>query len=47
MAKTKANIYFGEENFDKFNYYCEKTGRKLSPLVIRAVEEYIIRNPIK
>jgi hypothetical protein len=46
MDKTKKNIYFGDK-LEKFEIYCEKTGRKLSPLVVRAVEEYIIRNPIR
>lgn len=47
MVKNNINLYLGANNLEKFEYYCEKSGRKLSPLVVRAVEEYIVRNPLK
>lgn len=46
MMKTRKNIYFGDK-LEKFEQYCQKSGRKLSPSLVRAMEEYILKNPLK
>lgn len=45
-TKTTKQIYFGD-NLEKFELYCEKTGRSLSKFAVRAMEEYMLRNPVK
>lgn len=47
MAKKTKQIYFGEEKLERFEHYCNRSGRNMSALTVRAIEEYIARNPLK
>lgn len=40
-------LYLDDDKLEKFQIYCDKTGRKLSPLIVRALDEYIMKNPLK